>query len=90
MAFLSACEVELRFAAAIFDLDDPEIGIEPDFPPEPRLGVDRVDPFRRVHACEQPVDAGRKLGRQRLRRGAVERGATAISPNTALSFVPWD
>src|SRR5271167_2313826 len=72
---MSAGEVDLRLALAILDLDDPEIGIEPDFPLEPLLGFGRIDPLRLVYACEQSVDPGRDLGGERLRRGSVERRA---------------
>ena len=61
-------EVELWGPVAILDLDDPQIGVEPDLPFESRFGVAGIDPFRLVDAGEQSVDAGRQVARQR--RGA--------------------
>jgi hypothetical protein len=68
----SARQIEPRAPVATFDLDDPDVRIERDLAREPPVGLDRFDPLRIVSSCKQALNAGRRLGGQRLRRGSIK------------------
>ncbi len=69
----SGREIEPDAFHAILDLDNPKIGIERDFPLEPRLGGAGINGRLFMRAGEKPFDAGLSVGRDRLRRRLIER-----------------
>jgi hypothetical protein len=68
-------EIEPGAVDAILDLDNPQVGIEGDFPFEPLLRLARVDEHPSMSASEDSLDAGRRVRGLGLRRGSVERRA---------------
>jgi hypothetical protein len=68
-------EIEPGAVDPILNLDNPEVGIEGDFPFEPFLRLADVDEHPRMSASEDPVDARRRVRDLGLRRGSIERRA---------------
>jgi hypothetical protein len=66
-------EIEPGAIDAFLNLDNPQIGIEGDFPFEPLLRLAGVDEHARMSASEDPVDARRRVRDLGLRRGSIER-----------------
>ena len=69
-------DVEPRLSFPVLDLDNPEVGIELNLSLEPLVRVLGIYPLRFVHSHENPLDAGSKIGRERLRGRPVYRRAT--------------
>jgi hypothetical protein len=65
-------KIEPGAILAVFDLDNPKVGIKRDFPPEPLLRRVRIDGRVLMRAREQPFDAGRRGRRKGLRRRLIE------------------
>jgi hypothetical protein len=68
-------QIEPGAVHAVLDLNNPKIGIKPDFPFEPFLGLVGTETRSRVRAGENPVDTARRVRRDGLRRGSIERRA---------------
>jgi hypothetical protein len=68
-------EIEPGAVDAILDLDNPQVGIEGDFPFEPLLRLAGIDEHSRMSASKDSIDAGRRIRSLGLRRGSIERGA---------------
>jgi hypothetical protein len=68
----SGRNVEPRAGRGVLDLDDPEVGIERDFPPQPLLRRAGLDVVALMRASENSLDARPEVGSQRLRRGSVK------------------
>jgi hypothetical protein len=61
---------------AVFDLDNPNVGVKGDLSFEPRLGFLGIDQRPRVRPGEHPVDAARRLSCNRLWRRPIEGRAS--------------
>ena len=61
---------------AVLNLDDPEVGIEGDFPFEPLLRLAGIDAVPAMRPSENPLDARLELDGHGLRRRPVERRAS--------------
>jgi hypothetical protein len=68
-------EIEPGAVDAILNLDNPEVGIEGDFPFESLLGLAGVDEHCRMSASKDSIDPRRRIRSLGLRRGSVERCA---------------
>ena len=71
----SGREIEPGAGRPVLNLDDPEVGIEGDFPVEPLLRLAGIDAVPVVRPSENPLDARLKLDGHGLRRRPVEGGA---------------
>jgi hypothetical protein len=68
-------EIEPGAVDAILNLDNPEVGIEGDFPFEPFLRLAGVDEHSRMSASKDAIDPRRRIRGLGLRRGSIERRA---------------
>jgi len=66
-------EIEPSAIDAFLDLNDPQVGIEGDFPFEPLLRLSGVDGQAVMSTSENTVDARRRVCGLGLRRGPIER-----------------
>jgi hypothetical protein len=69
-------EIEPSSIHAVLDFDNPEVGVKGDLSFEPRLGFVGIDQRPRVRSGKHSVDAARRLSRDRLRRGPIDRRAS--------------
>jgi hypothetical protein len=65
-------EIEPGAVDAILNLDNPEVGIEGDFPFEPFLRLAGVDEHSRMRASKDSIDPRRRIRGLGLRRGSIE------------------
>jgi hypothetical protein len=71
----SGREIEPGAGRALFNLDDPQVGVEGDFPFEPCLRLAGIDAVSGMRGRKKPLDARPDLGGRGLRRRPIERGA---------------
>jgi hypothetical protein len=69
-------QVEPRSVYAVLNLENPEIWVKCDLARQARLCFAGIDRWPRVRADKHSVDAERRIGGNRLRRGSVERRAS--------------
>jgi hypothetical protein len=69
-------EIEPSSVYAVLDFNNPEVGVKGDFSFQPRFGFVGIDQRPRVRPGKHSIDAARRLGRDRLRRRAIERRAS--------------
>jgi hypothetical protein len=68
-------EIEPGAVDAILNLDNPQVGIEGDFPLEPLLRLAGVDEHSNMSASKDSIDPRRRIRGLGLRRGSIERRA---------------
>ena len=69
-------EIEPRAVRAILDLDDPKVRVKRNFPFEPPLRLVGVNRRPRMREGEDPINTGRRVRSEGLRRRSIERGAS--------------
>jgi hypothetical protein len=68
-------EIEPGAIRAILDFNDPKVRVKRNFPLEPPLRLVGVDRHSPVGECEDPINTGRRVLNEGLRRRSIERGA---------------
>ena len=59
----------------MLDLNDPKVRVKRNFPFEPALRLVEINKLPRMREGEDPIDAGRRVRSEGLRRGSIERRA---------------
>jgi hypothetical protein len=68
-------EIEPGAVRAILDFNDPKVGVKRNFPLEPPLRLVGVNRRPRMREGEDPINAGRRVRSEGLRRRSIERSA---------------
>jgi hypothetical protein len=69
-------EIEPGAVRAILDFNDPKVWIKRNFPFEPPLRLVGVNRRPRMREGEDPINAGRRVRSEGLRRRSIKRGAS--------------